>query len=132
MTHSSGSRLLDRAALDAVRDAVVQRPPDALVGTRSGVTSDWIFWAGEVVPFIGAMTQGGLTGMTLGVSCMDGPTGDGVQCSAAGRPLLRTRVELIDVHDATYEHARMALPTPPAEPASALGDPAAAPEPPPR
>jgi TonB family protein len=118
VTHSSDSRLLDEAALVAVREAALAHPPEDLLGTRTAITSDWAFWAGEVVPFIGAMTPGG--GATGGLSCMDGPEGEGMQCTALGRPLLRTRVELLDVHDAAHER-RDRLPI--REDAHALGDP---------
>jgi TonB family protein len=121
VTHSSDSRLLDEAALAAVREAAVALPPETVVGTRTGITSDWSFWAGEVVPFIGAMTTGG--GATTGLACMEGPDGTGIQCSALGRPLLRTRVELIDVHDAAHEPRDHAA-VPDSDSASALGDPA--------
>lgn len=121
VTHSSDSRLLDRAALTAVREAAVAHPPEEVIGTRAAITSDWAFWAGEVVPFIGAMTPGG--GATTGLACMEGPEGEGMQCTGLGRPLLRTRVELLDVHDAEHEpRDRLVVPTP-EEDASALGSP---------
>ncbi len=110
VTHSSDSRLLDRAALEAVREAATEHPPEEVLGTRTAITSDWAFWAGEVVPFVGAMTPGG--GATTGISCMEGPEGEGIQCTGLGRPLLRTRVELLDVHDAEHEpRDRVVLPT---------------------
>lgn len=100
ITHSSGSHTLDEAALAAVTAAAGARPPDQVLGERQAIDSDWVFWAGEVVPYVG---QAG---------CIEGVDGEGMQCTAMGRPLLRTRVELVDVHDA--EHERTVRVAPPA------------------
>jgi TonB family protein len=95
VTHSSDSRSLDRAALAAITSTAISRaPPTGVLGERQTIDSDWAFWAGEVVPYIG---QAG---------CIEGPDGTGLQCSALGRPLLRTRVVLLDVHDAEHERVR--------------------------
>lgn len=97
VTHGSDSHTLDAAALAAITAAAVAHPPPATVlGERQTIDSDWSFWAGEVVPYIG---QAG---------CMEGTDGQGLQCTALGRPLLRTRVVLLDVHDAEHERAERA------------------------
>lgn len=94
VTHSSDSHTLDAAALEAITSAAIARPPpEGVLGERQTIDSDWSFWCGEVVPYIG---QAG---------CTEGPDGQGLQCSALGRPLLRTRVVLLDVHDAEHERA---------------------------
>jgi hypothetical protein len=94
VTHSSDSHTLDAAAMTAITAAAVARPPpEGVVGERQSIDSDWSFWAGEVVPYLG---QAG---------CIEGADGQGLQCSALGRPLLRTRVVLLDVHDAEHERA---------------------------
>ncbi len=94
VAHTSGSHTLDAAALAAITAAAVAHPPPTgVLGERQTIDSDWSFWAGEVVPYLG---QAG---------CMEGPDGQGLQCSALGRPLLRTRVVLLDVHDAEHERA---------------------------
>jgi TonB family protein len=97
VTHSSDSHTLDTAAIDAITSAAIAQPPPATVlGERQTIDSDWSFWAGEVVPYVG---QAG---------CIEGADGQGLQCSALGRPLLRTRVVLLDVHDAEHERAERA------------------------
>lgn len=98
VTHSSESHTLDGAAMAAVTEAATARPPPppAVMGERQTIDSDWSFWCGEVVPYAG---QAG---------CIEGPDGQGLQCTALGRPLLRTRVVLLDVHDA--EHDRVERP----------------------
>lgn len=97
VTHHSDSHTLDEAAIAAISSAAVDHPPPAdVLGERQAFDSDWAFWAGEVVPYIG---QAG---------CTEGQDGQGLQCTAAGRPILRTRVVLLDVHDA--EHERRVLP----------------------
>lgn len=102
VTHGSDSRSLDRAAIEAITSAALAQPPPASVlGERQTIDSDWSFWAGEVVPYVGQL------------GCMEGPDGQGMQCTALGRPLLRTRVVLLDVHDAEHERHE---PTPPATP----------------
>lgn len=104
VTHGSGSRSLDRAAIEAITSAALAQPPPASVlGERQTIDSDWSFWAGEVVPYAG---QAG---------CMEGQDGQGLQCTALGRPLLRTRVVLLDVHDAEHER-REPTPAPGATP----------------
>ncbi len=123
VTHRSDSRALDRAALAAITSAALaQPPPTSVLGERQTIDSDWSFWAGEVVPYIG---QAG---------CMEGQDGQGLQCTALGRPLLRTRVVLLDVHDAEHERRERAPARAP-EPRSrshALADPRAEPAPAPR
>lgn len=98
VTHRSDSHTLDRAAIAAVTSAALDHPPpEGVLGERQTIDSDWSFWAGEVVPYIG---QAG---------CTEGQDGQGLQCTAMGRPMLRTRVVLLDVHDAEHErreHAR--------------------------
>ena len=92
ITHGSDSHTLDAAALAAVSTAAVaQPPPPGVLGERQTIESDWSFWAGEVVPYVG---QAG---------CMEDQAGQGLQCTALGRPLLRTRVVLLDVHDAEHD-----------------------------
>ena len=92
VTHSSGSHVLDTAATAAITAAAIAAtPPAAVLGERQTIDSDWSFWAGEVVPYVGDM------------GCTEGPDGQGLQCSALGRPMLRTRVVLLDVHDAEHE-----------------------------
>jgi TonB family protein len=92
ITHSSDSHSLDHAAIAAITSTAVTRvPPSDVLGDRQTIDSDWSFWAGEVVPYAG---QAG---------CIEGPDGTGLQCTALGRPLLRTRVVLLDVHDAEHE-----------------------------
>lgn len=94
VTHSSDSHTLDAAALAAITEAAIaQTPPTSVLGERQTIDSDWSFWCGEVVPYIGQM------------GCMEGPDGQGLQCTGLGRPLLRTRVMLLDVHDAEHERA---------------------------
>lgn len=94
VTHSSDSHTLDAAALAAITSAALTSPPPARVlGERQTIDSDWSFWAGEVVPFLGD------------AGCTESSDGQGLQCSALGRPMLRTRVVLLDVHDAEHERA---------------------------
>ena len=94
VTHSGDSRSLDAAAMAAITSAALAHPPPGgVLGDRQTIDSDWSFWAGEVVPYAG---QAG---------CIEGPDGEGLQCTALGRPLLRTRVVLLDVHDAEHERA---------------------------
>jgi TonB family protein len=94
ITHSSDSHTLDAAAVAAITEAAIaQAPPASVLGERQTIDSDWSFWCGEVVPYIGQM------------GCTEGPDGQGLQCTGLGRPLLRTRVMLLDVHDAEHERA---------------------------
>jgi TonB family protein len=87
---SSGLRALDQAALEAVRAAVEASPPPArLVAGRDAVRSDWRFEAGDVATRV---TDAG---------CVDDPVHGGVQCARLGRGLVRTRVRLLRVVDAT-------------------------------
>lgn len=118
VTHPSDSRSLDRAALAAITSAATAQPPPASVlGERQTIDSDWSFWAGEVVPYAG---QAG---------CMEGQDGQGLQCTALGRPLLRTRVVLLDVHDAEHERHEPPRSDEHASRSHALADPHRAPPP---
>jgi len=91
VTHGSDSHTLDAAALAAITSAASAAPPPDVLGERQTIDSDWSFCAGEVVPYLGD------------AGCIEGSDGQGLQCSALGRPLLRTRVVLLDVHDAEHE-----------------------------
>jgi len=94
VTHSSESHTLDAAAMSAVTSAAVASPPPvAVLGERQTIESDWSFWAGEVTPYLND------------AGCTEGDDGQGLQCTALGRPILRTRVVLLDVHDAEHERA---------------------------
>ncbi len=93
VVRSSGYSSLDRAALDAVRGGAVAiaPPPPEVVGARDAVRSDWLFEAGDVATRI---TDAG---------CIDDPVHGGVQCAALGRGIVRTRIRLLRVVDATHE-----------------------------
>jgi len=93
VVRSSGYSSLDRAALDAVRGgaAALAPPPPEVVGTRDAVRSDWLFEAGDVATRI---TDAG---------CIDDPVHGGVQCAVLGRGIVRTRIRLLRVVDATHE-----------------------------
>jgi len=93
VVRSSGYSSLDRAALDAVRGgaAALAPPPPEVVGARDAVRSDWLFEAGDVATRI---TDAG---------CIDDPVHGGVQCAVLGRGIVRTRIRLLRVVDATHE-----------------------------
>ena len=101
---SSGVRALDRAALEAARTGGVSRPepPDEVVGERQAIRSDWRFWFGDVATLIGSITPAGSP--TALLSCVDAPEayGDDPTCSADGYGIVRTRIDLLRVVDATH------------------------------
>lgn len=86
---SSGYHALDEAALAAVRHrtVILEPPPAAVVGTRQAIRSDWAFEAADVATYWND------------AGCVDDPAG-GVQCAAAGRGIVRTRIRLLRVLDA--------------------------------
>ncbi len=87
LVRSSGLPSIDAAALAAARGAAVEGPPPSRVlGDLESITSDWAIEIGEVATSFGE------------VGCTDGP---GSGCAMLGRGLLRTRVELLDVSDAS-------------------------------
>ncbi len=91
ITRSSGNDYLDQAVLQAVRDgaAELRPPPQAVVGRRLNIVSEWRFEIGDVATFL---TESG---------CVMNPEG-GVDCAALGRGLVRTRVTLLRVVDAQH------------------------------
>lgn len=93
VTRSSGYQTLDEGALDAVRRGLVHvpAPPGAVVGERQVIASEWAFEAGDVATY---MNQAG---------CVDDPVQGGYQCAALGRGIVRTRIVLVRVVDATHD-----------------------------
>lgn len=98
---SSGIRVLDRAALEAVRSGAldVQPPPEAVVGERQAIRSDWAFELGDVAARLGCFTSDGPTAQ---LSCVEDPE-RGVMCAILGRGITRTRIRLLRVVDAGHE-----------------------------
>ena len=92
VTRSSGYQTLDEGALDAVRRGLVRipAPPGAVVGDRQVIASEWSLEAGDVATY---MNQAG---------CVDDPVHDEYQCAALGRGIVRTRIALLRVVDATH------------------------------
>lgn len=88
VVRSSGNRVVDEAALRAIREgsARVAPPPPEIVGERSAIVSEWAVMIGEVA------TQWNQAGCTNG-----GP--QGTQCAALGRGIIRTRLRLLRVID---------------------------------
>ena len=99
---SSGYRSLDRAALAAARSGSVdlRPPPESMVGERQAIRSDWSFEMGDVAMYPACMTPDG-TGAVGTVSCVDDPI-QGTVCSVLGRGIVRTRLRLLAVVDATH------------------------------
>lgn len=97
---SSGIRALDRAALEAVREGGVSlpAPPARVVGERQAIRSDWAFEMGDVATPPGCMVLEGVTGQLM---CVEHPV-HGTQCAVLGRGIVRTRVRLLAVVDATH------------------------------
>jgi TonB family protein len=89
---SSGSGTLDRAALEAIREAALgaMPPPPTVIGDRSTITSEWAFEVGDVAPRVSQ------------VGVVEDPVTGGVQPYALGRGLTRTRVSLLRVVDAEH------------------------------
>lgn len=85
---SSGYHTLDEAALAAVRHrtVILEPPPPAVVGARQAIRSDWAFEAADVATYWND------------AGCVDDPAG-GLQCAAAGRGIVRTRIRLLRVLD---------------------------------
>lgn len=98
---SSGNRALDRAAVAAARSGAVELrpPPEAVVGQRQAIRSDWAFELGDVHARIGCWTS---EGPTVQLSCVDDPV-LGLMCSVLGVGIIRTRVRLLAVVDADHE-----------------------------
>lgn len=97
---SSGYEALDEAALQAAREGGRARPApsEAVVGARQAIRSDWAFELGDVATPIGCALP---TGATAELMCVDDPV-QGTMCAAAGRGIVRTRVRLLAVVDATH------------------------------
>lgn len=96
---SSGYRSLDEAALEAARaGAVTLPPPPNVVGERQAIRSDWAFDLGDVATFINCLVR---TPLGAEVACVDDPV-LGTMCAFAGRGIIRTRVRLLRVVDATH------------------------------
>lgn len=95
ITQSSGNDYLDQAVLQAVREgaADLRPPPQAVVGRRLNIVSEWRFEIGDVATFL---TEAG---------CVMKPEG-GVDCAALGRGIVRTRVTLLKIVDAQHPDAR--------------------------
>lgn len=97
---SSGIRALDRAALEAVREGGVSlpAPPATVVGERQAIRSDWSFEMGDVAtPPLCVQRMGG----AAEVMCVEHPI-HGMQCAILGRGIVRTRLRLLAVVDATH------------------------------
>jgi len=90
---SSGYPSLDEEALRAVRAGAASAPPPPgqVTEGRDAIQSDWAFEAGDVATY---MNQ---------VGCVEDPVRGGMQCAAGGRGIVRTRLRLLRVHDATRE-----------------------------
>ena len=73
-------------------------PPENVVGERQAIRSDWAFEMGDVATPILCFTP---AGPTMDVSCVDDPI-QGLMCAVAGRGIIRTRVRLLAVVDATH------------------------------
>ncbi|MDW8363154.1 MAG: energy transducer TonB [Myxococcales bacterium] len=88
---SSGSDVLDEAALEAVRavDGTAGPPPARVVADRHAISALWRIEAGEVP------VRWGRAG------CVDDPVRGGWQCAGPGGALVRSRVRLIAVDDGT-------------------------------
>lgn len=97
---SSGIEALDEAALEAARSAAVDLtpPPEHVVGHRQAIRSDWAFEMGDVATPISCMVEGGAVAQ---VQCVDDPV-LGTMCAVLGRGIIRTRVRLLAVVDATH------------------------------
>lgn len=97
---SSGYRTLDRAALEAARSGSIElpAPPARVVGERQAIRSDWSFELGDVATFVSCLASTPLGG---DVGCVDDPI-HGTMCAVAGRGIIRTRVRLLRVVDATH------------------------------
>ncbi|GAB5547695.1 MAG: hypothetical protein SangKO_074550 [Sandaracinaceae bacterium] len=74
-------------------------PPEAVVGQRQAIRSDWAFELGDVHARIGCWTS---EGPTVQLSCVDDPV-LGLMCSVLGVGIIRTRVRLLAVVDADHE-----------------------------
>ena len=98
---SSGILALDQAALQAVREGGVSlpAPPAAVVGERQAIRSDWSFEMGDVATPPFCMTDPG-GGAAQGM-CVEHPI-HGLQCAILGRGIVRTRLRLLAVVDATH------------------------------
>ncbi|MEM9069102.1 MAG: TonB C-terminal domain-containing protein [Myxococcota bacterium] len=85
---SSGSSVIDRAVLAAVREGTprVPPPPQEIVGNRRAIMSEWAVEVGDVATY---WTQAG---------CVMDPEG-GAQCAAGGRGITRSRLRLLRVLD---------------------------------
>lgn len=92
ITRSSRNRVVDEAVLDAFRrgSARVPAPPREIVGNRRVIGSEWLVEVGDVATYL---NQAG---------CVDDPVNGGYQCAAGGRGIVRTRMRLIRVIDATH------------------------------
>lgn len=97
---SSGYRSLDQAALEAARSGALAlpAPPANVVGERQAIRSDWAFDLGDVATFINCLAR---TPLGAEVACVDDPV-LGTMCAIAGRGIVRTRVRLLGVVDATH------------------------------
>jgi len=95
ITRSSGNDYLDQAVMQAVREgaADLRPPPQAVVGRRLNIVSEWRFEIGDVATFL---TEAG---------CVMKPEG-GVDCAALGRGLVRTRVTLLKIVDDQHPDPR--------------------------
>lgn len=93
VTRSSGYPSLDDDALSAVRDAAenIPLPPERITEGRDAIQADWLFEAGDVA------TNWAEAG------CVEDPVRGGLQCAALGRGIVRTRVGLLRIVDATRD-----------------------------
>lgn len=93
VTRSSGDPQFDEDAMNAVRNGTtaIPPPPPTVTGPRDAIRSDWSFEAGDVATY---MNQAG---------CVDDPVHGGMQCAALGRGIVRTRIRLLRVVDATHD-----------------------------
>lgn len=99
VTRSSGNRVVDRVALQAVRTGStrVPPPPPEIVGERRAIVSEWAIEIGDVATYWGQM--GCVMGGPSGQSCANG----------LGRGIIRTRMQLLRVIDdnhPTFEERR--------------------------
>ena len=89
---SSGNRVVDRVALQAVREGTtrVPPPPSEIIGQRRAIVSEWAIEIGDVATYWGQM--GCVFGGVEGQSCANG----------TGRGIIRTRLQLLRVIDETH------------------------------
>lgn len=92
ITRSSGNRVVDRVALNAVRQGStrVPPPPPEILGQRRAIVSEWAIEIGDVATMWGQ--AGCVMGGVRGQSCTNG----------TGRGIIRTRMQLLRVIDHTH------------------------------